>query len=118
MIAIPPPPPPVTETCLVSWHDGQGGTASGEEFDPLSMTAAHKTLPFDTLVKVSRANDPKHRSVVVRINDRFSDPTRCLNLAKAAFEELAPLGTGIIKVTMVPVASEEEDYSVLSDGPS
>lgn len=92
----------------MSWHDGAGGTASGEPFDPASLTTAHKTLPFDTLVKVTRVNDPQHRSVVVRVNDRFSDPARCLNLSKAAFEQLAPLGMGVLKVTLEPQAPSPE----------
>jgi rare lipoprotein A len=41
-------------------------TASGERFDPNAMTAAHRTLPFGTLVRVTY----RGRSVVVRINDR------------------------------------------------
>lgn len=105
------PPPPQVETCVASYHDGEGGTASGEEFDPASFTTAHKTLPFDTLIKVTRVNDPQHRSVVVRVNDRFSDPARCLNLSRAAFEKLAPLSMGLVKVTLT-------DQSDLSSGPS
>lgn len=43
-------------------------TANGEQFDKYDMTAAHKTLPFGTLVKVTRLKNGK--SVLVRINDR------------------------------------------------
>jgi len=43
-------------------------TASGERFDPGAMTAAHRTLPFGTKVRVT--NSRNGRSVIVRINDR------------------------------------------------
>ena len=43
-------------------------TANGEIFDPSQLTAAHQTLPFDTLVRVTHLDNG--RSVVVRINDR------------------------------------------------
>src|SRR5262245_37596993 len=43
-------------------------TASGERFNPSAMTAAHRTLPFGTRVRVTNTNNG--RSVIVRINDR------------------------------------------------
>ncbi len=51
-----------------SWYGRESGprTASGERFDPNAMTAAHRTLPFGTRVRVCRAG----RCVVVRVNDR------------------------------------------------
>ena len=51
-----------------SYYGAESGphTASGERFDPNAMTAAHRTLPFGTLVRVTYQG----RSVVVRINDR------------------------------------------------
>ncbi|MFI6323295.1 septal ring lytic transglycosylase RlpA family protein [Nonomuraea sp. NPDC050556] len=117
MIAIPPPPPAV-ETCIASYFDGKGGgTASGEISDPTSMTTAHKTLPFDTLVKVSRANDPLHRSVVVRVNERFSNPAHCLVLSKAAFEKLAPISMGLVKVTLSVVPAGKAGAGTTTDTP-
>ena len=47
---------------------GSGRTASGERSNPGGLTAAHKTLPFGTMVRVT--NRRNNRSVVVRINDR------------------------------------------------
>jgi rare lipoprotein A len=47
-------------------YESSRQTASGERFNPDAMTAAHKTLPFGTLVRVTYAG----RSVVVRITDR------------------------------------------------
>lgn len=69
-------------------------TANGETFDPQDMTAAHKTLPFDTMVEVT---DPgSGDSVTVRINDRgpYIDG-RCLDLSTAAFDEIIGTGAGV-----------------------
>src|SRR5688500_12593195 len=51
-------------------------TASGEPYDPRALTAAHRSLPFGTMVRVRRAQSA--REVVVRINDRgpFGDSDR------------------------------------------
>lgn len=74
---------------LASWYDcatpGQCSrskiTASGEKFNPNALTAAHKTLPFGTKLKVTY----KSRSVVVRINDRGPFVKgRVLDLSRAA----------------------------------
>lgn len=72
-------------------------TASGEIFDPREMTAAHKTLPFGTIVRVVASRDRK--SVVVRINDRgpFSD-RRVIDLSKAAAEDIGMIRAGVIDV--------------------
>lgn len=77
----PPPPPeeiPLPEPAILAEDVGEatfyGGrfhgrrTASGERFDQHAMTAAHRTWPFGTIVRVTNLNNGK--SVVVRINDR------------------------------------------------
>jgi rare lipoprotein A len=62
-----PPQPPV-QTGVASFYGRESGlrTASGERFDPNAMTAAHRTLLFGTLMRVTY----RGRSVVVRVNDR------------------------------------------------
>lgn len=56
-------------TCgIASYYDTGSRTASGERFNPDGMTAAHKTLPFGTKVKVT--NQANGKSVKVTINDR------------------------------------------------
>ena len=70
-------------------------TASGERFDPNLLTAAHRTLPFGTLVKVAEPSTGK--SVVVRINDRGPfHGNRAIDLSEAAARKigLAQRGTG------------------------
>lgn len=77
-------------------------TASGEIFDMYAFTAAHKTLPFGTIVEVTNLSNGK--KVEVKINDRGPfGAGRVIDLSEAAFEELAPLGTGIINVQYIPV---------------
>ena len=55
-------------TGIASYYWQAQKTATGETFDKLALTAAHKTLPFNTRVRVT--NVANGRSVVVRINDR------------------------------------------------
>jgi rare lipoprotein A len=66
-----PTQPSFTETGVASWygkaHHGRR-TANGERFDMRAMTAAHRTLPFDTIVRVTNLDTGK--VVKVRINDR------------------------------------------------
>ncbi|QWC55886.1 septal ring lytic transglycosylase RlpA family protein [Erythrobacter sp. 3-20A1M] len=68
-------------------------TASGERFDMNDFTAAHRTLPFGTRVRVT--NEANGKSVVVRINDRgpFSGH-RILDLSRAAASEIGIVGAG------------------------
>lgn len=73
-------------------------TASGERYDPKALTAAHRTLPFGSLVRVTRADTG--RSVVVRITDRgpFGRERRIIDLSKAAAKELDMLRAGVVPV--------------------
>ena len=57
------------ESGIAAIHSGKGGkTTSGEAFNPESLTAAHRSLPFGTMVRVTSTLNS--RSTVVRINDR------------------------------------------------
>ncbi|MBI2453532.1 septal ring lytic transglycosylase RlpA family protein [Candidatus Peregrinibacteria bacterium] len=74
------------------------GTSSGETFDDSLMTAAHKTLPFNTWIRVYFMEDP-NKYVDVRINDRGPyDDRLILDLSLAAFETFAPSSRGIIPI--------------------
>jgi rare lipoprotein A len=73
-------------------------TASGERYDRNALTAAHKTLPFGTQVKVT--NDKTKKSVTLRINDR--GPTqagRILDISPRAAKELGIKPTAMAEVT-------------------
>jgi len=88
---------------LASWygqrHQGHA-TASGEAFDMNKLTAAHRTMPFGTRLRVT--NVENGRSVVVRVNDRgpwVSD--RVLDVSQAAAKTLGMTGDGVTKVEIV-----------------
>jgi rare lipoprotein A len=72
-------------------------TASGEIFDQDELTAAHKTLPFQTKVRVTNMSNGKE--VVVKVNDRgpFVEG-RIIDLSHAAAEKIGMIGTGTAKV--------------------
>lgn len=77
-------------------------TASGERFDQGALTAAHRTLPFGTHVRVINTRNGK--SVVVRINDRGPFVRgRIIDLSKAAFQSIASTRSGIIRVRLEKV---------------
>ncbi len=80
-----------------SWYKLGGTTASGERANPQGMTAAHRTLPFGTLVDVTNLSNG--RTVTVRINDRgpFAKG-RVIDVTLAAARELGFVGKGITRV--------------------
>ena len=84
---------------LASYY-GQGEvTATGERFNPSGMTAAHRTLPFGTRVRVTRVDTGN--SIVVRINDRGPfKPGRVIDLSEGAAENLGITGVGLAQVRL------------------
>jgi rare lipoprotein A len=103
----PPPPPPAPAPAYVevgkaSWygasHQGRR-TANGERFDMNAMTAAHRTLPFGTVVTVTNLDN--QRSVRVRINDRGPYVRgRILDLSAAAARSLGIQTDGVADVRL------------------
>lgn len=90
------------ESGQASWYGGkfQGRkTANGEIFDTNQLTAAHKTLPFNTVVRVTNLKNDKH--VDVRINDRgpFVEG-RVIDLSRAAADKIDMLLSGIALVRL------------------
>lgn len=74
-------------------------TASGETFDPKLFTAAHRTLPFGSLVRVT--NPRNGRSVIVRINDRGPFVKgREIDISRAAAEEIGLVRRGVAMVEL------------------
>ena len=101
-VAPPPQSRPATETGRASWygelHHGRP-TANGERFDMNALTAAHRTLPFGTRLRV--VNLDNHREVEVRINDRGPvAPGRIIDLSYAAARALGAVGAGIVPVRL------------------
>jgi len=83
-------------------HQGKK-TASGEVYDMAKLTAAHRTLPLGTRVRVT--NVANGRSVVVRINDRgpFVDD-RIIDVSRAAARALGAIGAGLFTVRVEVLA--------------
>lgn len=88
------------ETMVASYYGAESGhrTASGETFRPSGMTAAHRSLPFGTVLRVCRGE----RCVVVRINDRGPFVRgRSLDLAQGAARVIGLPGVGRVDVERV-----------------
>lgn len=78
-------------------------TANGEVYDQMALTAAHKSLSFGTLLKIT--NPKNGKSVIVRINDRGPYiEGRELDLSKGAATELGILEKGVARVKVQEVA--------------
>ncbi|MFN7985638.1 MAG: septal ring lytic transglycosylase RlpA family protein [Vicinamibacterales bacterium] len=74
-------------------------TANGERYDRTKLTAAHKTLPFGTTIKVT--NTQNNKSVLLRINDRGPfQASRMLDLSAAAATQLGINRRGMREVTL------------------
>ena len=92
----------LAETGRASWYSLTSRTASGERCDPGALTAAHRSLPFGTKVKVENLKNGK--SVVVRINDRGPFVGgRVIDVTKAAARKLGIVaaGTARVRVTVL-----------------
>lgn len=103
---VPPPAPGPrvvqTSTGQASWY-GPGffgnRTANGEVYRPGTMTAAHRTLPFGTRVRVTNLNNG--RVAVVRINDRGPfHGSRVIDLGHGAASELGVVSSGLARVKL------------------
>lgn len=98
--------PSYASTMRASWYDcAKPGdcskrkiTANGEKFNPNGLTAAHKTLPFGTLLKVTH----KGKTVIVRVNDRGPFVRgRHLDLSRAAARKIGCHGVCTVKVVIL-----------------
>ena len=96
-----------TEEGIASWYGipFHGRRASnGEVYDMNKLTAAHRTLPFETVVRVTNLNNGK--ATVVRITDRgpFVD-NRIIDLSMAAAREIDSVGAGVVPVRLEIVSA-------------
>ncbi len=87
------------QTGRASFYRHGTRTANGERFDPSGMTAAHRTLPFGTLVRVVEPDSG--RDVIVRINDRgpFTGG-RVIDLSEGAARALGMVSAGVTEVAL------------------
>lgn len=94
---------PMEMSGLASWYGQEFAgrtTANGEIFDPLTLTAAHRTLPFGTIIDVR--NRSNGRAVQVRINDRGPFiGGRVIDLSFAAAEQIGLIEPGVGEVDII-----------------
>ena len=84
---------------MASYYHKPQRLASGGRFNPNALTAAHKTLPFGTKVRVT--NVATGRTVTVRVNDRGPFVKgRVIDVSHAAAESLGMVGNGVAKVKL------------------
>ena len=92
-------PTQVAPRGIASFYTEDQQTASGEKFDTHDLTAAHRTLPFGTRLRVT--NVATGRSVTVRVNDRGPYiPGRVVDVSGTAANELGIVESGIAKVKL------------------
>lgn len=108
-----PPPAGYTEEGNASWYGEpfNGRRASnGEIYDMHKLTAAHRTLPFDTVVRVTNLNNGKTTSV--RITDRgpFVE-NRIIDLSMAAAREIESIGPGVVPVRLEIISGSVDPAS-------
>ena len=101
---------PPGETWVASYY-GKGfhgrRTASGEVYNQYAMTCAHKTLPFQTLLKVT--NPKNGKNVIVRVTDRCPFKRgRDIDLSFGAAKEIGMIAAGVMKVEVVKLQDRKE----------
>ncbi|PIE69761.1 MAG: septal ring lytic transglycosylase RlpA family lipoprotein [Deltaproteobacteria bacterium] len=105
------------ETGVASWYGKKfhgRSTANGETYDMYAMTAAHKTLPMNTVLLVKNLDND--RSVIVRVNDRGPFvKSRIIDLTYTAAKKLGMAGRGTARVSIT--AMQEEPVTVAAEVP-
>lgn len=104
---------------IASWYGTQfheHNTSSGEPYDMLAMTAAHKSLPLPTYVEVTNLRN--NRKIIVKVNDRgpFA-PNRIIDLSYVAAKKLGMLGHGTTRVR-VKAINPRTYYNNIDDEPT
>jgi rare lipoprotein A (peptidoglycan hydrolase) len=108
-----PQPVPQNERGVASWYGQEFAgrtTANGEIFDPMLFTAAHRTLPFGTVVDIK--NPKTNQTVRVRINDRGPYiGNRTIDISYAAAQQISLIepGSGDVELTVVRVGKGERE---------
>jgi rare lipoprotein A len=88
-----------TTTVVTSWYQHGIKTASGQRFDPNGLSAAHRTLPFGTKLRLTNPNNG--RSIIVTVNDRgpFIRGTG-LDVSRGAAQQLGFIRQGKTRLQM------------------
>ena len=91
-----------TQTGIASWYQMGTRTANGEAYKPDGMTAAHRTLPFGTIVEVKNLRNG--RSARLRINDRGPFVGgRIIDVSRGGARQLGLMGSGTARVRVTSV---------------
>ncbi len=109
LLFIVPTQEPVIQTGMASYYANKfqnRPTSSGEKYDKKAFTAAHKTLPFGTILLVTNLKNDS--TVLVRVNDRIGTNKRIIDLSRAAAEQLNFIPQGLAKVRIETVEPENE----------
>lgn len=97
LAAAPTPAAALVQCGGASWYAMTSRTASGERASPDTMTAAHRSLPFGTRVRVTNLRNG--RSVTLRVNDRGPFVGgRIIDVTRAAASKLGFVGAGVTRV--------------------
>jgi rare lipoprotein A len=108
----------VVDRGIASWYGTKfhgRRTANGEVYDMNALTAAHKTLPFGSVVEV--VNLDNGRSVTVRINDRGPFVRgRVIDLSRGAAKQMGLIGAGLANVEVVLITPPQPDHYALQAG--
>ncbi len=95
-------------------------TASGERYNKTQLTAAHRTLPFNTYVEVTNLTNGK--TVIVKVNDRLpKNSLAIIDLSRAAAKEIDLLRAGVAKVTIkevLPEAAQQAEPITVTEVPA
>ena len=111
---------PFSEVGIASWYGKKFHghlTSNGEVYDMYGMTAAHKTLPLPSFVKVTNLSN--HRSAIVRVNDRGPfHPGRIIDLSYSAAHKLGVFDTGTakVKIDVILPGQTSHEYRVSLPG--
>jgi len=88
-----------TQTGVASWYQMGKVTANGEAYNPDGLTAAHRTLPFGTMVQVKNLSNG--RTVRLRINDRGPFVGgRIIDISRGGARQLGLMGSGTARVSV------------------
>jgi len=100
---------PVFQTGMASFYADKfhnRPTTSGEKYDKNAFTAAHKTLPFGTIILVTNLKNDS--TVLLKVNDRIPSPKRIIDVSMAGAKQLNFIRDGITKVHIETIVPEKE----------
>jgi len=99
---------PFTQTGLASYYSGRGKTASADSYDADGFTAAHRTLPFGSRVRVEHLKNGKSVEVVIDDRGPFRKK-RMIDISRKAAKALGMIRQGIARVRITLIKPADND---------